>query len=107
MLFRTITQILMVLLLAAQSLYAADPVKTKPVDSTALQGASPVPSPRERKLPESPEPELFLHCGEKDEMGTPFKICIYTPSANKITAVEDVAQGFAILKKIDGWMSDW
>ncbi len=44
-----------------------------------------------------------LYCKTQNEMGTPFKICLYSDVEPK----QDFKDAFLLLRKIDLWMSDW
>ncbi len=50
---------------------------------------------------------LELICEEGAEMGTPFKICVFAPSADRIGVRFDLQKGFRKLEGVNAWMSDW
>lgn len=53
----------------------------------------------------TPKPELA--CGEKAEMGTPFRICVFADPSEKLTVTADLEKGFKKLREINDWMSEW
>lgn len=48
-----------------------------------------------------------LVCGDRVEMGTPFKICVYALASDKTGPSFDFARVFEKLHSINDWMSDW
>lgn len=49
----------------------------------------------------------ILECGDRDEMGTPFKVCLTVDSEQKLAAHADIAHVFSEIRAINAWMSDW
>lgn len=48
-----------------------------------------------------------IECGDRNEMGTPFKICVAINRDQKQAARGDIATVLGEIKSINSWMSDW
>lgn len=48
-----------------------------------------------------------LECRTSAEMGTPFQICVYAEKEKTFEVQTDLSRAFAMLRKIDSWMSEW
>lgn len=48
-----------------------------------------------------------IECGDRYEMGTPFKVCLTIESEQKLAARGDIATVLGEIKQINLWMSDW
>lgn len=48
-----------------------------------------------------------IECGERDEMATPFKVCVAVKADQKQAARGDIATVLGEIKQINLWMSDW
>lgn len=46
-------------------------------------------------------------CGDRVEMGTPFKICLVSPKENRLTVEFDIQNAFRKIAAINAWMSEW
>lgn len=57
--------------------------------------------------PGQPDEPRELVCGDRVEMGTPFKICVYALASDKVGPSFDFSKAFDELHKINDWMSDW
>lgn len=48
-----------------------------------------------------------VECGERNEMGTPFKVCLSIDHSQQTAARADIASVLSEIKQINSWMSDW
>lgn len=48
-----------------------------------------------------------IECGDRIEMGTPFKVCVAIYHEQKLAARGDIASVLGEIKQINSWMSDW
>ena len=48
-----------------------------------------------------------LECGDRYEMGSPFKVCVAVDREQKLAARGDIATVLSEIKQINLWMSDW
>ena len=48
-----------------------------------------------------------IECGDRYEMGTPFKVCVAVNREQKLAARGDIATVLGEIKQINLWMSDW